>query len=79
MFQFLRAHHRYRSHEYQTRLSLFFDILTYTGLGMVIFIFFPAAIFVYFEDWTFDTGVYYAFVTLATIGYGDLVAGNYVG
>ncbi|XP_054263747.1 open rectifier potassium channel protein 1 [Macrosteles quadrilineatus] len=73
---FMRAHHRYKSHEYQTRLSLFADILTYLILGTIVFIFFPAAIFVYFEDWTFDTGVYYAFVTLATIGYGDLVAGQ---
>lgn len=74
--QFLRSHHRRKSHEYQTRLSLVFDILTYTGLGVVLFIFFPAAIFVYFENWTFDTAIYYAFITLTTIGYGDLVAGK---
>uniref|UniRef100_A0A1B6FNI7 Potassium channel domain-containing protein n=1 Tax=Cuerna arida TaxID=1464854 RepID=A0A1B6FNI7_9HEMI len=73
---FLRAQHRYKSHEYQSRLSLFFDILTYTGLGFIIFILIPSSFFVYFEDWTFDTGIYYSYVTLCTIGYGDLVAGQ---
>lgn len=72
----MRAHHRYKEDEYETRLSLFVDILYYLVPGIIVFILFPAATFVYFENWYFDTGIYYAYVTLCTIGYGDLVAGK---
>lgn len=36
----------------------------------------PACLFVLFEGWDYALAVYYAFVTLTTIGFGDYVAGN---
>ena len=30
----------------------------------------------YYEDWEFVDCIYYAFITLSTIGFGDLVAGK---
>lgn len=36
----------------------------------------PAILFVIFEGWDYALAVYYAFVTLTTIGFGDYVAGK---
>lgn len=57
------------------QLSLIVDIITYLIPGIIVFIFIPSGIISYFEQWTFDESVYFAFVTLTTIGYGDYVAG----
>ncbi|XP_018900006.2 uncharacterized protein Ork1 isoform X1 [Bemisia tabaci] len=75
---FLRAHHRYKSTntEFQSKLGIVMDIFMYLAQGIVIFIIFPSGMFVYFEGWTFNESIYYAFVTLTTIGYGDFVAGQ---
>ncbi|CAG0913027.1 unnamed protein product [Notodromas monacha] len=56
------------------KISLWTEVLFYLIPGFIIFIFIPAVGFVVLEDWTFVEGVYYAFVTLTTIGFGDLVA-----
>ena len=37
----------------------------------------PAGIFTYMEGWTYTESFYYAFISLTTIGFGDLVAGKY--
>ncbi|XP_019622480.1 PREDICTED: potassium channel subfamily K member 10-like isoform X2 [Branchiostoma belcheri] len=52
-------------------------IVTVTLLsGVVVFLLIPGAIFTALEEyWTFMDGFYYAFVTLSTVGFGDLVAG----
>ncbi|KAL6265448.1 hypothetical protein P5V15_002244 [Pogonomyrmex californicus] len=52
------------------------QILLYLIPGFIVFIFFPAILFMHYERWTYDQSVYYAFVTLTTIGFGDLVAGQ---
>ncbi|XP_046382665.1 open rectifier potassium channel protein 1 isoform X2 [Ischnura elegans] len=75
---FLRAHHRYKEHHYESRISLFTDIILYLIPGFILFIFLPAGLFVVFEGWAYDVAVYYAFVTLTTIGFGDYVAGQEV-
>ncbi|XP_071441707.1 open rectifier potassium channel protein 1 [Hetaerina americana] len=75
---FLRAHHRYKEHHYESRISLITDIILYLIPGFILFIFLPAGIFVVFEGWPYDVAVYYAFVTLTTIGFGDYVAGQEV-
>lgn len=41
--------------------------------GIAFFIFMPACLFTYFEDWPYVRSVYYSFVTLTTIGFGDFV------
>ena len=46
-------------------------------LGLTIFLFLPALIFVKIEkDWSYADACYYAFITISTIGFGDLVAGK---
>ena len=45
--------------------------------GGAAFLVVPALVFSSVEGWTFWEGVYYAFCTLATIGFGDFIAGEY--
>jgi len=44
----------------------------------LVFLFIPAAVFSSTEDesWEYVDSVYYAFITLSTIGFGDMVAGR---
>ncbi|XP_049795708.1 open rectifier potassium channel protein 1 [Schistocerca nitens] len=77
----VKVHRRYKSKEsqyrYHSRTWLVTDTLSYLVPGVVVFIFLPAAIFSFMEDdWDYAMSVYYAFVTLTTIGFGDLVAGQ---
>ncbi|GAB6033721.1 hypothetical protein CHUAL_013834 [Chamberlinius hualienensis] len=49
----------------------------YLVLGIVSFyICLGALIFSYWEGWTFMNGAYFCFITLSTIGFGDLVPGS---
>ncbi|XP_059062633.1 uncharacterized protein LOC131855380 [Achroia grisella] len=58
-------------------LGMLGQIFLYLVPGFLFFIFLPACLFVVFEDgWDYVAAVYYAFVTLTTIGFGDLVAGT---
>ncbi|CAG9788110.1 unnamed protein product [Diatraea saccharalis] len=61
---------------YFTNLGMLGQIFLYLVPGFLFFIFLPACIFVVFEGWDYVAAVYYAFVTLTTIGFGDLVAGT---
>ncbi|XP_050422219.1 open rectifier potassium channel protein 1 [Adelges cooleyi] len=75
----LRAHYSYKTQRMMgPQLSLIVDIITYLIPGIIVFILVPSAVIAYFEKWTFDESVYFAFVTLTTIGYGDFVAGQTV-
>nr|XP_050848064.1 open rectifier potassium channel protein 1 isoform X1 [Vespula vulgaris]XP_050848065.1 open rectifier potassium channel protein 1 isoform X1 [Vespula vulgaris]XP_050848066.1 open rectifier potassium channel protein 1 isoform X1 [Vespula vulgaris]XP_050848067.1 open rectifier potassium channel protein 1 isoform X1 [Vespula vulgaris]XP_050848069.1 open rectifier potassium channel protein 1 isoform X1 [Vespula vulgaris] len=86
---FVRAHRKYKSYkkhqnDYAKKLTpletrkagLAAQIFMYLIPGFVMFIFFPAFLFSHYEGWTYDEAVYYAFVTLTTIGFGDYVAGQ---
>lgn len=44
-------------------------------LGFAILIFLPALGFHRLEDWSMFEGIYYAVITLTTVGFGDYVAG----
>ncbi|XP_053694336.1 open rectifier potassium channel protein 1 [Sabethes cyaneus] len=75
---FIKLHRRYKayklafdSHYVPPQLNLIGQVVLYLIPGIVIFIFIPSSIFCYFEKWPYDVGVYYAFVTLTTIGFGD--------
>ncbi|GAB0094942.1 open rectifier potassium channel protein 1 [Sergentomyia squamirostris] len=75
---FNKLHNRYKQYKKSTnqnyvamKLSLIAQIALYLVPGMLIFIFLPACLFTYFEDWPYSVSVYYAFVTLTTIGFGD--------
>jgi hypothetical protein len=52
------------------------DMILYLIPGFVIFLILPCFAFTHFESWSFLESFYYAFVTLSTIGFGDIVAGN---
>jgi hypothetical protein len=58
-------------------LVLVFQVLMYLIFGHVMFIFIPAVAIKFIEDWSYLDSVYFAFITLTTIGFGDLVAGTY--
>lgn len=55
------------------RLGLIAQIIVYLLPGIVIFLFLPSLLFSYFEDWPYSVSIYYSFVTLTTIGFGDFV------
>ncbi|KAL1139199.1 hypothetical protein AAG570_009258 [Ranatra chinensis] len=70
---FLRAHHRYKNEE-PSRCSLWMNILRYLIPGIVVFIVAPAGVISHMEQWSYIVSLYYSYVTLTTIGYGDIVA-----
>uniref|UniRef100_A0A8C4RJS6 Potassium channel, subfamily K, member 17 n=1 Tax=Erpetoichthys calabaricus TaxID=27687 RepID=A0A8C4RJS6_ERPCA len=43
--------------------------------GLSFFFCVPTVLFHVYEDWTYHQAFYYSFITLSTIGFGDLVAG----
>lgn len=53
------------------QLGLIAQIILYLIPGIVIFLFLPSLIFSYFEDWPYSVAIYYSFVTLSTIGFGN--------
>jgi hypothetical protein len=52
------------------------DMILYLTPGFVIFLILPPFAFSHFEKWSYMESFYYAFVTLTTIGFGDIVPGN---
>ncbi|KAK9870830.1 hypothetical protein WA026_009794 [Henosepilachna vigintioctopunctata] len=62
-----------------SRLGLVAQIVLYLVPGFTFFIFVPSILISEFENWSYDEAVYYSFVTLTTIGFGDYVAGNQQG
>lgn len=57
-------------------LGMLGQIFLYLIPGFLFFIFLPACLFMVFEGWDYVGSIYYAFVTLTTIGFGDIVAGT---
>ncbi|NP_001295560.1 potassium channel subfamily K member 16-like [Amphimedon queenslandica] len=49
------------------------QILVVFTIGLVSFIFIPAIIFAIIDDWTYFEAVYFTFVSLTTVGFGDFV------
>ncbi|XP_008527405.2 potassium channel, subfamily K, member 16-like isoform X1 [Equus przewalskii] len=45
--------------------------------GLLIFILLPPLIFTHTEGWTYEEGLYFAFISLSTIGFGDYVIDTY--
>ncbi|XP_068213144.1 uncharacterized protein [Palaemon carinicauda] len=47
----------------------------YLTVGFIVFMFIPSVFLVKLENWSYEDALYYTFITLSTIGFGDLVAG----
>ena len=47
------------------------------GGGLLVMFIIPSSVFCSLEGWNIIDSVYYCFVTLSTIGFGDYVAGWY--
>ena len=41
--------------------------------GMILFVFLPALVYNAVEPWSYGEAVYFCFVTLTTVGFGDIV------
>ncbi|CAL4117114.1 unnamed protein product, partial [Meganyctiphanes norvegica] len=59
----------------QNKRFIILATVLYIIFGFVVFIFIPSLIFTYIEPWSYFEGVYYSFITLTTIGFGDFVTG----
>lgn len=55
--------------------------LTCTALfllwGLLVHLVIPPAVFMSVEKWSYLEGLYYSFITLTTVGFGDYVAGRF--
>ncbi|KAH6926844.1 hypothetical protein HPB50_022570 [Hyalomma asiaticum] len=72
----VRGLKRARGHR-APRLALAANLCTFLLPWLLVFLLLPAAVFMFTEDWSYLEGLYYCFITLATIGFGDYVAGTY--
>lgn len=79
-FQFVSAYNRYKSYKitqsktYAPRhLGMIAQILLHLVPASVLLVFLPSCLFTYFEGWPYSVSVYYSFVTLSTIGFGDFI------
>jgi hypothetical protein len=77
-FQLNKMRHRPRMKSQLARIvATALECVALLVPGSVIFILAPAGIFCLIErNWTYLDSVYYAFITLTTIGLGDFVAGD---
>ncbi|XP_030308200.1 potassium channel subfamily K member 16 [Calypte anna] len=55
-------------------LTLLFFLVT----GILVFLCLPSLFFQMTEGWSYSEGIYFAFITLSTIGFGDYVIGKKV-
>ena len=53
-----------------------FSLHVVCGGGMVFFVFVPATLLCAVEGWSYFDAVYFCFITLTTIGFGDFVPGK---
>ncbi|KAG5206758.1 hypothetical protein MJG53_008532 [Ovis ammon polii x Ovis aries] len=51
------------------------EVLFFLVTGLSIFILLPPLLFMKMEGWTYEEGLYFAFISLSTIGFGDYIIG----
>ena len=59
----------------QKCVRVFIHSLSFATLAVLYFVA-PVMIFQQYEGWSYAEAVYYCFITLSTIGFGDYVAGE---
>lgn len=79
-FQFVAIYHRYKLYKMANdknyvpqRLDMIGRITLLLLPASIVLIFLPSCLFTYFEGWPYSVSVYYSFVTLSTIGFGDFI------
>ncbi|CAI9544526.1 unnamed protein product, partial [Staurois parvus] len=58
------------------RMAKVVTIIFFLVMGIIVFLGIPPLVFINTECWTYGEGVYYAFISLSTIGFGDFVVGS---
>ncbi|XP_069182815.1 potassium channel subfamily K member 10-like [Procambarus clarkii] len=72
----MNAELRRWARQYQSWAGVAAEALLYLGPGIVVFLLVPATVFNQVEDgWDYFDSFYYSFITITTVGFGDLVAG----
>lgn len=74
-------YHRYKTYKDdhdnekhgEKQLGLIAQITLTLIPASLLLIFLPSVLFSYFEGWPYSVSVYYSFVTLSTIGFGDFI------
>ncbi|XP_071523653.1 uncharacterized protein [Panulirus ornatus] len=69
---YFTAKKRYQGHQ---KALLYGITWVYLSVGFIVFMFLPSVALSKLEEWTYEDSLYYTFITLSTIGFGDLVAG----
>ncbi|XP_019373939.1 PREDICTED: potassium channel subfamily K member 16-like [Gavialis gangeticus] len=54
----------------------FLTLLFFLVMGILVFLCLPSLVFQIVEGWSYSEGIYFAFITLSTIGFGDYVVGK---
>lgn len=67
------ARRKKRGAKINVALVRLFVALSALVCGLILFIFIPALIFTAIEPWSYGEAVYFCFVTLTTVGFGDFV------
>ncbi|XP_056402884.1 potassium channel subfamily K member 16-like isoform X2 [Hyla sarda] len=60
----------------EKRKAKIVTILFFLVTGVIVFLAIPPLLFMVTEKWTYQEGVYYSFISLSTIGFGDYVVGS---
>jgi len=74
MHKRLSAHCRKSTTTQLQEVPILFSLLT-----MIAYVFIGTGIFCAWEEWDLVTGAYFCFITLTTIGFGDIVPDVYLG
>ncbi|XP_066480352.1 potassium channel subfamily K member 16-like [Tiliqua scincoides] len=60
----------------QKKRTRFLTLMFFLLMGILVFLCAPSVIFQEMEGWTYSEAIYFAFITLSTIGFGDYVIGR---
>ena len=71
LFSLLQRRHKRRN----PKTILYVVTWMYLSVGFLVFMFLPSLVFVSLEGWSYIESLYYTFITLTTIGFGEYIGG----